>query len=117
MTKAHKIKIYPTKPQELLLIKSCGVARYSYNWALSKWKELYQAGEKPSAYKLIKLQNSIKKEQMPFFMEVSKTAPQYAIHNLESAFKKMWSGKGGYPRFKKKGIKDSFVAIENSSQF
>ena len=69
MIKAHVIKLYPTKSQELIFRKSCGVARYSYNWALAKWKELYEAGEKPNAYKLIKLQNSIKRQEMPFFME------------------------------------------------
>jgi len=38
--KAHEIKLYPTKSQELLLRKSCGVARYSFNWALNKWNEV-----------------------------------------------------------------------------
>jgi putative transposase len=117
MIKAHKIKLYPFKSQEILLRKSCGVARYSYNWALSKWKELYEAGEKPSAYTLIKLQNSIKRAQMPFFMEVSKTAPQYAIHNLEGAFKSFFKKIANYPKFKKRGKKDSFVAVENWQAF
>lgn len=115
--KAHSIKLYPTKPQEILLKKSCGVARYSYNWALTKWKELYDKGESPSAYSLIKLQNSIKKEQMPFFLEVSKNAPQYAIRHLELAYKKMWRKQGGFPRYKKKGVRDSFVSVEKSQDF
>lgn len=117
MAKSHLIKLYPTKSQEILLKKSCGVARYSYNWALCQWKEMYEKGEKPSAYSLIKLQNSIKKEQMPFFLEVSKNAPQYAIHNLEKAYKRFFNKNSKYPNFKKKGIKDSFVAIENSLSF
>jgi putative transposase len=117
MTKAHKIKLYPTKDQEALLKKSCGVARYSYNWALSKWKEMYEAGGKPSAYTLIKLQNTIKRTEMPFFMEVSKTALQYAIHNLESAFKGFFKKNAAYPRFKKKGVRDSFIAVENKEAF
>jgi putative transposase len=117
MLKAHKIKLYPTKSQELLLRKSCGVARYSYNWALAKWREMYEAGEKPSAYALIKIQNSIKREQMPFFLEVSKNAPQYAIHNLETGFKKFFKKQARYPKFKKKGVLDSFVAIENRQEF
>jgi putative transposase len=66
---------------------------------------------------LIKLQNSIKKKAFPFYTEVSKTAPQYAIWNVEAAFKKMWREKTGYPKFKKKGVKDSFVAVENSVAF
>lgn len=117
MITAHVIKLYPNKSQDLLLRRSCGIARYSYNWALAKWKEQYEAGEKPNAYKLIKLQNSIKRNDMPFFMEVSKNAPQYAIHNLESAFKKFFKGEAKYPKFKKKGRRDSFVAVENQQSF
>src|SRR5258708_3108944 len=98
MNKSHKIKLYPTKSQEVLLRKSCGVARFSYNWALTTWKEMYEAGGKPSAYTLITLQNRLKRDQMPFFLEVSKTAAQYAIINLETAYKKMWKYKSGYPK-------------------
>lgn len=117
MIKSHQIKLYPTKSQEVLLKKSFGVARYSFNWALNKWKEMYQNGENPSAYTLIKIQNSIKKEQMPFFLEVSKTAPQYAIHNLQKAFNNFFKKNTKYPKFKKKGRKDSFVSVENYNQF
>lgn len=117
MVKAHEIQLIPTKAQKTLLHKSFGVRRYSYNWALAKWKEMYENGEKPSAYTLVKLQNKIKREEMPFFMEVSKTAPQYAIHDAEKAFKGFFVKKSKYPRFKKKGVKDSFVAVENKEQF
>lgn len=117
MVKAHKIKIYPTKSQEIILMKSCGVARYSYNWALTTWKEMYEEGWTPSAAELNKLINRIKREQMPFFMEVSKTAPQYAIRNLEKAFKSFFGKKTKYPRYKKRGRRDSFVAIDNSNAF
>lgn len=117
MTKTHKIKLYPNKSQEVLLRKSCGVARFSYNWALSKWKELYESGEKPNAYSLIKLQNSVKKTEWPFFLEVTKSSPQYAIHNLERAFKRFFKGDAKYPKYKKKGNRDSFVAVENQRAF
>lgn len=117
MNKAHQIKLYPTNAQQVLLHKSFGVARHSYNWALETWKEWHEKGERPSAYSLIKHQNSIKKEQTPFYLEVSKTAPQYAIHNVEKAFKRFFDKKAKYPKFKKKGIKDSFVAVENKNQF
>lgn len=117
MTKAHVIKLNPTVKQEVFFRRSCGVARFSYNWALVKWQELYEAGEKPSAYSIIKLQNSIKKDQFPWMLEVGKCAPQYAIHNLEAAYKRMWKKLGKYPKFKKKGVKDSFVTCENKEQF
>jgi len=117
MIKTHVIRLYPTFKQEVLFKKSCGVARHSYNWALSKWQELHKLGDKPSAYSLIKLQNSIKRSEMPFYMEVSKTAPQYAIHNLEKAYKSMWKLGTKYPKFKKKGVRDSFVAVENKEAY
>lgn len=69
-----------------MLHKSFGCARHSFNWALQKWNELYIAGEKPSAFTLVKLQNSIKKDQFPFYLEVNKCAVQYAVHNVADAF-------------------------------
>jgi putative transposase len=117
MYKAHIIKLYPTKSQEILFKKSCGVARYSYNWALSTWEEMYENGGNPSAYTLIKIQNNLKKTEWPFFTEVGKSAPQYAIHNLQKAYKRFFNKTSKYPKFKKKGQKDSFVAVENNIVF
>lgn len=117
MIKSHQIKLYPTTAQEKLLRQSCGVSRFAYNWALDKWKEDYKKGVKQSAYSLIKYLNSIKKIEFPWMQETSKTCSQYAIHHVETAYKKMWKEKKGYPKFKKKGQKDSFVAVENWQQF
>lgn len=117
MHKAHVIKLYPTEKQKSFFVQSCGVARFGYNWALNRWNELYKQGQKPSAYSLIKELNSIKREQFSWMMDVGKCASQYAIHNLEKGFKRFFSKISNYPNFKKKGVKDSFVAIENNIQF
>ncbi len=34
MIKAVKIRLLPTKEQELLMFKSTGTARFAYNWGL-----------------------------------------------------------------------------------
>ena len=117
MHKSHKIKLNPTKAQKIFFEKSFGTARFTYNWALVKWQEMYKVGEKPTAYTLVKHINSIKRVEFPWMLEVGKTCCQYPIHNLEAAYKKMWKEKSGYPKFKKKGVKDSFVAVENKNQF
>lgn len=117
MNKAHKIKIYPTKKQEPLLVKSCGVARFAYNWALGRWNEKYAAGEKAKRNDLRKELTGIKREKFPWMMEVSKTCPQYAIANLEKAFSGFFSGNTKYPKFKKRGVRDSFVAVESKHQY
>jgi putative transposase len=113
--RAHKIKLAPTKAQAEYFAKACGVARFSYNWGLSQWKEQYKAGGNPSYLSLNKQLNAIKAEQFPWMSEVTKAAPQAAIKNLGLAFKNFFrrvkqGKKPGYPRFKKKGRHDSFRA-------
>ena len=115
--KAHEIRLYPSSSQEIFFKKSCGVARFSFNWALNEWKLMCDIGEYPSAYTLIKKLNSIKRTHFSWMLESGKCAPQYSIHNLEKAFKSYFTNKSSYPKFKKKGIKDSFVSIENTKAF
>jgi len=55
MIKSIKIRLIPTKEQEILMLKSVGVARFTYNWGLNRWNEMYKQDEKPS-------KESIKKE-------------------------------------------------------
>lgn len=116
MNKAHKIKLYPTDSQLRLLTKSCGVARFAYNWALARWNEKYEAGEKIVRNSLRKELTEIKRQQFPWMIEVGKTCPQYGIANLEKAFSQFFKG-AGYPRFKKKGVRDSFLSVENKEAF
>lgn len=117
MHKAHKIKLYPNKRQENFFRQSCGVARFSYNWALNKWQEKYEAKEKTSANILIKELTAIKRTEYSWMMDVGKTCPQYAICNLEKAYKNFFKQKAKYPKFKKKGVNDSFIAVEKYQDF
>ncbi|ORE90693.1 transposase OrfB [Stappia sp. 22II-S9-Z10] len=54
--------------------------------------------------------NAIKPVEFPWAMDVTKCAPQQAIKNLGAAFQRFFQGKARYPRFKKKGVHDSFRA-------
>src|SRR5215469_8404347 len=106
---AHKIRLYPNKRQQTTFAKSCGTARFSYNWALAEWKRQYESGEKPSEAKLRIQLNSIKKEQYPWMSEVSERCGKYAIKNLGVAFDRFFKGIAKYPKFKKKFVHDSFT--------
>ena len=115
MRRAHKIKLDPTKEQAIYFARACGVARFSYNWALAQWKKQYEAGDKPSEMSLRKQLNSIKATEFPWMAEVTKNASQQAIKNLGTAFQNFFRNvkqgkKPGYPKFKKKGLRDSFRA-------
>ena len=42
MKKSLKIRLLPTKEQEVLMLKSIGCSRFTYNWALNRCNELYK---------------------------------------------------------------------------
>ena len=113
MLLAHRIELKPNNAQATFFAKGCGVARFAYNWALERWQQRYQAGEKVSEALLRRELNAIKREQFPWMLEVPKSAVQQAVKDLGSAFdhffRRVKAGqKPGFPRFKKKGVNDSF---------
>lgn len=118
--KSYKIELKPNKTQEVLLNKSCGVARFAYNWGLAQRIKQYEEIKKSTtAITQHKELCAVKKEQFPWMYEVSKSAPQEALRNLDAAFKNFFRNlkqgrKPGYPRFKKKGTKESFSYDEKA---
>jgi len=98
----------PTPEQVQWLLQACGVARFAFNWGLAEWRRQYEVGEKPSAYKLKKQFNAIRREQFPWSYEVSKCSVDTGFRNLDAAFRNFFhrckngDTKKGYPRFKSK---------------
>src|SRR3990167_87857 len=110
MLLVHKIQLKPNNKQATYFKKACGIARFSYNWALAEWQKQYESGAKPNEISLRKQLNAIKEAEFPWMQEVTKVAPQQAIKNLGSAFNRFFKHQGKYPKFNKKGIRDSFRA-------
>lgn len=108
MQRAHKIRLNPTPRQENCLQQSCGVARFVFNWGLAEWKRQFEAGERPSAYKLKKQLNTVKRQEFPWMYDVTKCAMDTGFRNLDSAFKNFFHRckngdiKKGFPHFKSK---------------
>lgn len=107
---AHKIRLYPSSEAEAYFRRAAGTARFAWNWALARWKELYENGERGmSGYGLVKDFNARKAAEFPWTSEVTKWAPQKAIQDLGDAFRRFFRKLARYPRFKKKGVsKDKF---------
>ena len=127
LIRGHIIALDPTNKQATYFAKACGVARLAYNWALAEWQNQYEQDKKysdeclangieidetklnkPSQGKLRKQLNSIKRQQFPFMLEVTKCSPQLAIMQLGDAFKRFFKGESKYPQFRKKGVNDRF---------
>lgn len=111
---AHKIALDPNNVQATYFARAAGTSRFAYNWALSEWQRQYEASKadpalpKPSQMALRRQLNSIKAEQFPWMLEVTKNAPQMAIIQLGAAFKNFFAGRAKYPKFRKKGLHDRF---------
>ena len=115
--KSIKIRLELNNKQITLARKHAGTARFAYNWGLAKSQKLIEnGGKRPSGIDLHKLWVSEVKAQNKWTYEVSKCSPQQAFRNLDEAYKRVFKVKGvKSPRFKKKGIKDSFY-LEGSIQ-
>jgi putative transposase len=115
MLVAHRIRLDPNNAQATHLARAAGVARFSYNWALARWKEQHEAHKanpslpKPSEAALRRELNAIKRTEFPWMLEVTKNAPQMAIMQLGDAFKNFFAGRARYPQFRKKGQHDRFT--------
>lgn len=104
MIKAIKIRLFPTKEQEILMFKSCGVMRFAYNWGRARWEELYKQGLEPSKVRIKKeFNNTIKKQDdYKWLKEVSGQITAQAFDDLNKAYKNFFKGLAKYPRFKTK---------------
>jgi putative transposase len=114
MIRAHKIRLHPTSEQVNYFARAAGTSRFVWNWALAEWNRQYGAGEKPTAFKLKKQFNAIRRERFPWTWEVTKNASDQPFLDLGKAFIAFFEGlksgkRKGRPRFKsKKRSKASF---------
>ncbi|MDR1424574.1 MAG: transposase [Azoarcus sp.] len=112
---AHKIALEPNDKQATYLARASGCARFVYNWALAEWGRQYEAWKadnslpKPNQMALRRKLNSIKRQEFPWMLEVTKCAPQLAIMQLGVAFRNFFAGRARYPTFRRQGAHDRFT--------
>jgi IS605 OrfB family transposase len=107
MIRAHKIRLNPTPEQANYFARAAGTSRFVWNWALAEWNRQYAAGGKPTAFKLKKQFNAIRREDFPWTWEVTKNASDQPFLDLGKAFTAFFEGlkngkRKGRPRFKSK---------------
>ncbi|WP_270940406.1 RNA-guided endonuclease InsQ/TnpB family protein [Romboutsia lituseburensis] len=120
MIKSIKIRLIPSLEQEILMFKSVGVSRFTYNWGLNKWNELLKLEEKTSKLSIKKeFNNTIKnQEEYKWIKEVSAQTTAQAFDDLNKAFNNFFSKRAKYPRFKsKKKSRQSFYTRYDAIRF
>ena len=109
MLRAIKYELNPTNTQREQIKQTCGCCRKVYNTMLDRKISAYKDEKKKiSTYDLIKELVPMK-EELPYLKDVSSQALQQAVMNMGNAFEQFFKrGNKGYPKFKKKGVRDSF---------
>lgn len=117
MNQAYRYELSLSNRQRELLLQHSGVARFAWNWGLARRIALFKENEDKDRFTNAMAQHRqlviLKKSEFPWMYEVSKCAPQEALRDLDRAFANFWRGRKanrhiGFPKFKKKGIHDSF---------
>jgi putative transposase len=122
----YKMRLNPTKEQEILLSKHFGCIRYVYNLFLDRRTKFYlDAKEKQLVKKTLTYVDMAKeltqikdKEETKWLNECNSQSLQHAIKHLDGAYNRFFKKLTKYPRFKSKKNKQSFrvpqfVSIEN----
>lgn len=109
MLRAIKYELNPTNTQKVLIKQTCGCCRKVYNTMLDRKISAYKEdGRTISAIELINQLPQLKSE-LTYLKDVPSQSLQQAIRNLDTAYANFFrKGGSGFPKFKKKGCKDSF---------
>lgn len=108
MNKSFKIRVYPTEEQQVLLEKTFGANRFVYNYFLNLKIKLYEFYKINLSYNhSSKVMTELKKQKI-WLKEVYSVSLQQTLRNLDRAYQRFFSGRGKYPKFKKKQDKNSY---------
>lgn len=102
--KAYKVRLYPNDDQQVFFAKSFGCTRFIWNKMLSDKIEYYK--EKKAELKNPPAQY---KKEFEWLKEVDSLALANVQQNLRGAYSKFFKNGTGFPKFKKKGQRDSYT--------
>ena len=108
MNKSFKVRIYPTREQQVLLGNTFGANRFVYNYFINLKSKLYEF------YKInLSFADSSKvltelKKTKTWLKEVDSKSLQQTLRDLDTSYQNFFSGKSKYPKFKKKQDKNSY---------
>ena len=107
---AFKFQLVPRSSEAATMRRFSGCCRFIWNKALALEKETYETeGKRLGYYKLANLLREWKKEDTTAFLaEAHSQILQQVLKDLDRAYKNFFEKRAAFPRFKKKGMHDSF---------
>lgn len=113
MYKGFKVRIYPTKEQQILLEKTFGASRFVYNHFLKLKQYLYKEFNIKITYNHTSKMLTELKRQKSWLKVPDKWALQNALRDLDNAYQNFFCGRCKYPKFKRKDDKNSYRTSSN----
>ena len=118
MLTTKKVRLKLTPEQEIQFRKSCGVARWAYNYLLSEKQRVYdeyisngKTGKKTISEGEVRkyINNVLKPTTHQWLKEVGSNVMKQAVKDADNAYKNFFNGLSKRPKFKsKKSSKQSF---------
>lgn len=123
VSKTFKLRLYQTDAQRAMINNNIGACRFLYNTMLKERMGIYELlkDDKEALYSHKYKTEKQYKEEFEFLKEVDSTSLQQSRIDLTRAysnfFRSLQNGKGagGFPKFHKKGVKDSYRVMNNGS--
>ena len=93
---------------------TAGASRFAYNWALERHQKRYKEGE---GFDPFQISRDWTQERPEWSKQVSGHALRQALVNASAAYTNFFKHKTKYPKFHKKGCKDSFYCLNDRTKF
>ena len=106
---AYKYELMPNGQQAKQMMRFAGSCRFVFNKALALQQEWY-AADSNNKFSYVKLANllPIWKKEFTWLGDSPSQELQHSLKDLERAFDNFFSKRASFPKFKKKGVKNSF---------
>lgn len=126
VNKAYKIRLYPNKLQSNMIEQSFGCSRFIYNAMLAERKSIYELHKDDENRQALwthkyKTEKDYKQE-FEWLKDVESSSLQQARIDLSKAYTNFFNslsgkskGKFQFPKFHKKGVKESYRIVMNNN--
>lgn len=107
--KAFKFELMPNGAQVRKMKQFCGCSRFVFNRALDYQNKQYEA-DKSFKFSYAKIANLLPewKRELVWLKDCHSQVLQQSLKDLENSFKNFFAKRSDFPKFKRKGEKDSF---------